>query len=57
MSRLPASAFIATGAIVAALALTGALYSVHTSAKVVYSGLLVAGLASIWTGYRKRNVA
>jgi hypothetical protein len=33
----------------------GLLFSVHTSAKVVYSFLLMVGIASAATGYRKRR--
>jgi hypothetical protein len=54
MNRLPATALLTIGALLAALSLIGLLNSVHTSAKIVYAILLTTGIASLATGYRKR---
>jgi hypothetical protein len=55
MTGLPAWAYIAVGILLAVLSSVGLLFSVHTSAKVVYSFLLIVGIASAATGYRKRR--
>ena len=57
MTRLPPWAFIAMGILLAVLSSVGLLFSLHMSAKVVYSLLLITGIASAATGYRKRRAA
>lgn len=55
MSRIPAWALITIGALLAALSVSGLLYSVHTSARVIYATLLLVAAASIANGYQKRR--
>lgn len=57
MSRLPTWALLTLGALLVALSLMGLLNSVHTGAKIVYAVLLIAGIASLASGYRKRAAA
>lgn len=55
MSRIPAWALITTGALLAALSISGLLFSVHTSARIVYAALLLVAVVGIANGYQRRR--
>lgn len=55
MHRIPPWALITVGALLAALSISGLLFSVHTSARIVYATLLVVGVAGITNGYQRRR--
>ena len=55
MHRLPAPALLAIGLVVVLVSAMGLAYSVHTSAKVVYTVTLAAGIAALVAGWRKRS--
>jgi hypothetical protein len=57
MNRLPTWAFLAIGIPLIALSMMGLIFSVHTSAKVFYAALLMAGVGSLVTGYRRQKAA
>ena len=55
MHRIPAWAVITSGALLAALSISGLLFSVHTSARIVYATLLLIAVAGIANGYQRRR--
>ena len=55
MDRIPPWALITIGALLAALSISGLVFSVHTGARIVYATMLLVGVAGIANGYQRRR--
>lgn len=55
MKRISPWALITIGALLAALSVSGLLFSVHTSARIVYATLLLVAVVGITNGYQRRR--